>query len=389
MPMAPVPFADAASSAPETFATLPRDGTDLAAFLYTSGTTGRSKGAMRADDNLLSNAQVLKDTWEFTDQDRLLHALPIFHTHGLFVATNVALLAGSSMVFLPSFGADDVIAALPQCTAMMGVPTFYTRLLGDPRFNKALVAHMRVFISGSAPLLADTHKEFEARTGHRILERYGMTETNMISSNPLHGERRAGTVGFALPGIDLRIADPESGKPLPDGEIGVIELKGPNVFQGYWQMPEKTRAEFRDDGYFITGDLAVIEAGYLQIVGRARDLIISGGYNIYPKGGIAPRRTGRRRGNPPVFGVPHQDFGEAVVGVIVAHSDTVLDTAAIMADIKGKIARSQTAQTTLHRTRTAPQHDGQGPEECFCASATCRYFPKQADGLEYPPRSLL
>ena len=333
-------FADAASSAPETFATLPRDGTDLAAFLYTSGTTGRSKGAMLTHRNLLSNAQVLKDTWEFTDQDRLLHALPIFHTHGLFVATNVALLAGSSMVFLPSFGADDVIAALPQCTAMMGVPTFYTRLLGDPRFNKALVAHMRVFISGSAPLLADTHKEFEARTGHRILERYGMTETNMISSNPLHGERRAGTVGFALPGIDLRIADPESGKPLPDGEIGVIELKGPNVFQAYWQMPEKTRAEFRDDGYFITGDLAVIdEAGYLQIVGRARDLIISGGYNIYPKEVelLLDEQAGVKESA--VFGVPHPDFGEAVVGVIVAHSDTVLDTAAIMADIKGKIAR--------------------------------------------------
>nr|WP_306269191.1 malonyl-CoA synthase [Pararhizobium sp. IMCC3301] len=333
-------FADAASSAPETFATVPRAGTDLAAFLYTSGTTGRSKGAMLSHDNLLSNAQVLKDIWEFTDRDRLLHALPIFHTHGLFVATNVALLAGSSMVFLPSFDTDDVIAALPQCTAMMGVPTFYTRLLGDPRFNTALAAHMRVFISGSAPLLADTHKEFEERTGHRILERYGMTETNMITSNPLHGERRAGTVGFALPGIDLRIADPESGTPLPDGEIGVVELKGPNVFQGYWQMPEKTRAEFRDDGYFITGDLAVIdEAGYLRIVGRARDLIISGGYNIYPKEVelLLDEQIGVKESA--VFGVPHPDFGEAVVGVIVAHSEAVPDTAALMAAISGKIAR--------------------------------------------------
>lgn len=333
-------FAKAASGAPDRFATVPRGSSDLAAILYTSGTTGRSKGAMLSHDNLLSNAQTLKHLWEFSDQDRLLHALPIFHTHGLFVATNVTLIAGGSMVFLPSFATDDVIAGLAQCTAMMGVPTFYTRLLDDPRFDKALVAHMRLFISGSAPLLAETHKAFEARTGHRILERYGMTETNMITSNPLHGERRAGTVGFALPGVDLRIADPESGAPLPDGEIGVAELKGPNVFQGYWRMPEKTRAEFRDDGYFITGDMAVFdEAGYLQIVGRARDLIISGGYNVYPREVelLLDDQAGVKESA--IIGVPHPDFGEAVIGIIVPHSEGAVDTAAIMASISGRIAR--------------------------------------------------
>jgi malonyl-CoA/methylmalonyl-CoA synthetase len=214
----------------------------------------------------------------------LLHALPIFHTHGLFVATNVTLLAGGSMIFLPKFDLDAMIGLMPQATAMMGVPTFYTRLLDDRRLTADLTAHMRLFVSGSAPLLAETHEAFEARTGHRILERYGMTETNMNTSNPYDGDRRAGTVGFPLPGVELKITDPATGEELPEGEIGQIEVRGPNVFKGYWQMPEKTAAELRADGFFITGDLGRIDAdGYVHIVGRNKDLIISGGYNIYPK----------------------------------------------------------------------------------------------------------
>ena len=246
-----------------------RGAVDLAALLYTSGTTGRSKGAMMSHGNLLSNAEVLVDYWRFTDRDVLLHALPIFHTHGLFVATNVALLAGCPMVFLPKFDAGEVIRHLPQATVMMGVPTFYTRLLDDPRLTMDLVRNMRLFISGSAPLLAETHRQWQARTGHRILERYGMTETNMNSSNPYDGDRRAGTVGFALPGVELKVCD-TAGAELPGGEIGVIEVRGPNVFQGYWNMPEKTAEELRADGFFITGDLGVVDGdGYVTIVGAA------------------------------------------------------------------------------------------------------------------------
>lgn len=337
-------FARAASGAPDTFPTVARDGADLAAFLYTSGTTGRSKGAMLSHDNLLSNAMALKDIWGFTETDRLLHALPIFHTHGLFVATNVMLACGGSMVFLPSFDADAIILNLPQSTTMMGVPTFYTRLLDDPRLTADLARHMRVFISGSAPLLAETHKAFEARTGHRILERYGMTETNMITSNPLMGERRAGTVGVPLPDISLRIADPENGTILPNGEIGVVEMRGPNVFQGYWQMPQKTKAEFRDDGYFITGDMGLIDKeGYLQIVGRAKDLIITGGLNVYPKEVelLLDQQIGVRESA--VIGVPHPDFGEVVIGVIIANDTDNLDANALIsrinANIDGSIAR--------------------------------------------------
>ncbi|MEP4434653.1 MAG: AMP-binding protein, partial [Hyphomicrobiales bacterium] len=312
----------------------------LAAFLYTSGTTGRSKGAMLSHNNLLSNATVLKDYWHFTSDDCLLHALPIFHTHGLFVGSNVSLLAGGSVIFLPSFKTDDMIANLPKATAMMGVPTFYTRLLDDDRFTGELVAHMRLFVSGSAPLLAETHKEFETRTGHRILERYGMTETNMITSNPYDGPRRAGTVGFPLPGIDIRIAEPDTGAKLPQGDIGVVELKGPNVFQGYWQMPEKTKTEFREDGYFITGDMGMIDdQGYLQIVGRAKDLIISGGYNIYPKEVeiLLDDQDGIKESA--VIGVPHPDFGEAVVGVIVAENGKAIETSKVLETIRQDIAR--------------------------------------------------
>ncbi|MEM1079071.1 MAG: malonyl-CoA synthase [Pseudomonadota bacterium] len=333
-------FAEAAVQAPAEFETVPRTREDLAAFLYTSGTTGRSKGAMLSQENLLSNAEVLIDFWRFTAEDTLLHALPIFHTHGLFVATNITLLAGGSMIFLPKFDTDAMIAALPRATSMMGVPTFYTRLLGDARFDKDLVSHMRLFVSGSAPLLAETHREFEERTGHRILERYGMTETNMNTSNPYDGARRAGTVGHPLPGIELKITDPETGAELAQGEIGQIEVRGPNVFQGYWQMPEKTAAELRADGFFITGDLGLIDdQGYVQIVGRGKDLIISGGYNIYPKEVELALDQAPGVLESAVIGVPHPDFGESVVGVLVAKGGTEIDLDAVADQITGELAR--------------------------------------------------
>ena len=309
---------ESAKSQPEMTSTTARNGDDLAAFLYTSGTTGRSKGAMLTQDNLLSNAEVLKDYWAFTRADVLLHALPIFHTHGLFVASNVMLLCGGAMVFMPSFNPDTILKHMPRATSMMGVPTFYTRLLDHDGFTREAAAHMRLFISGSAPMLSETHEQFESLTGQRILERYGMTETNMNTSNPYEGARKAGTVGFALPGVDVKICDPESGATLPQGEIGVIEVRGPNVFKGYWKMPEKTREELREDGFFITGDLGQIDAdGYVQIVGRGKDLIISGGYNIYPKEieMVVDDQPGVKESA--VVGVPHPDFGESPVAVVV------------------------------------------------------------------------
>ncbi|WP_299866355.1 malonyl-CoA synthase [uncultured Roseobacter sp.] len=324
----------------DVFETVPRGPDDLAAFLYTSGTTGRSKGAMLTQTNLLSNAQTLVDVWRFTKEDVLLHALPIFHTHGLFVATNVTLLSGGALLFLPKFDAGDVIDLLPKATTMMGVPTFYTRLLDDPRFTGDLVRHMRLFVSGSAPLLAETHVQFEKRTGHRILERYGMTETNMNTSNPYDGARRAGTVGFPLPGVELKITDPASGDSLPDGEIGQIEVRGANVFQGYWQMPEKTREELRSDGFFITGDLGLIDdQGYVQIVGRNKDLIISGGYNIYPKEieTVLDDQPGVLESA--VVGVPHPDFGETVVGFVVAEKEKQPDLDDISVTVAAQLAR--------------------------------------------------
>ena len=328
------------SALAETSAEVPpvatRNADDLAAILYTSGTTGRSKGAMLSQANLLSNAEVLADYWRFTAEDVLLHALPIFHTHGLFVATNIALLTGGAMIFLPKFDVDAVLAALPRATAMMGVPTFYTRLLGDPRFTREAAAHMRLFISGSAPLRAEDHAAFEAKTGHAILERYGMTETNMNTSNPYDGARRAGTVGLPLPGVDLRITG-EDGAELPQGEIGQIEVRGPNVCHGYWNMPEKTKAEFRDDGFFLTGDLGLIDAeGYVQIVGRGKDLIISGGENIYPKEIEAVLDALPGVGESAVIGVPHPDLGEAAVAVIA--TGVALDPQALLAAARESLA---------------------------------------------------
>lgn len=331
---------ESALKAPEEFDTIQRDQDDLAAILYTSGTTGRSKGAMLSHGNLLSNALSLTAYWQFTKHDVLLHALPIFHTHGLFVATNITLAAGSSMVFLPGFNADAIIEHLPNVTCMMGVPTFYTRLLDDPRLDQHLTKDVRLFVSGSAPLLAETHVEFENRTGHRILERYGMTETNMNTSNPYEGERKAGTVGFPLPGVEIRVADPENGQLLDDGDVGVVEVRGPNVFSGYWKMPEKTKEEFRDDGFFITGDLGTLdEDGYLKIVGRAKDLIISGGYNIYPKEIELLLDDQEGVLESAVIGVPHADFGEGVVGVLVAKPAHDLNEEEILSNIRDQIAR--------------------------------------------------
>lgn len=291
---------------------------DLAAILYTSGTTGRSKGAMLTHRNLASNALALKELWAFSSGDVLLHALPIFHIHGLFVALHVAMLSGAPMLFHRAFDADAVLRALPEASVMMGVPTFYTRLLAHDGFRKEKAAHMRLFISGSAPLTTETFNAFEARTGHRILERYGMSEAGMIASNPLDGARVAGTVGFALPGVSVRIAGADS----PDAPAEV-EVKGPNIFKGYWRNPEKTAEAFTQDGYFRTGDIGALDAeGRLTLVGRAKDLIIAGGYNIYPKEieqlldalpGVAESA---------VIGVPHPDMGEGVVAVIVAEKES-------------------------------------------------------------------
>ena len=333
-------LADRADVMPVNYPTVGREENDLAALLYTSGTTGRSKGAMLTQDNLLSNAKVLAESWRFDAGDVLLHALPIFHTHGLFVATNVTLFAGGSMIFLPRFDLDQVIARMPDATALMGVPTFYTRLLDAPGFTANLTRHMRLFISGSAPLLPATHMQFERRTGHRILERYGLTETSMNTSNPYDGERRAGTVGFPLPGVELRITDPATGEDITTGDVGQIEIRGPNVFKGYWRMPEKTAADLRPNGFFITGDLGKVdEDGYVHIVGRNRDLIISGGFNIYPKEIelVLDSQPGVRESA--VIGVPHADFGETVLGLVVPDSGVGPDLEAIAVAAAASLAR--------------------------------------------------
>jgi malonyl-CoA/methylmalonyl-CoA synthetase len=332
-------LAEAASTQPGEFANVAVKGADVAVILYTSGTTGQPKGAMITHANLASNGLALHTAWGFRTGDVLLHSLPIFHIHGLFVACHVALLNASKMIFLPKFDVATVLKALPRSSVFMGVPTYYTRLLAEPAFNAETCRNMRLFTCGSAPLLPQTFHEFEQRTGHTILERYGMTETGMNTSNPLAGPRRPGTVGQALPGVTIRIAD-DKDLEVAVGEVGQLQVKGGNVFKGYWRMPEKTAEEFTTDGFFRTGDLARVDAdGYVSIVGRAKDLIISGGFNIYPKEieGYLDKLDGVLESA--VFGVPHPDFGEAVLAVIVRNTnyDGLTDTG-VVAALKSQIA---------------------------------------------------
>ncbi|MEZ5250513.1 MAG: AMP-binding protein [Ilumatobacteraceae bacterium] len=331
-------LATEADGCPDVFDTYPAGPDDLAAILYTSGTTGKPKGAMLSQRNLASNSATLAGLWGFGDGDVLLHALPIFHTHGLFVATNCSIANESPMVFLERFDADEVLRALPRCTVMMGVPTFYTRLLAHPGFDRERCAAMRLFVSGSAPLLASVHDEFRDRTGHAILERYGMTETSMLTSNPLDGDRRAGTVGFPLPGVDVRVVG-DDGASLDAGVVGGVEVRGPNVFAGYWGRPELTATEFTVDGWFRTGDVGTFDAdGYLHLVGRSKDLIITGGLNVYPKEveDVVDAIPGVLESA--VVGVPDPDFDEAVVAVVVASGDGPLDAARLRTSAREHLA---------------------------------------------------
>jgi malonyl-CoA/methylmalonyl-CoA synthetase len=331
---------DAASGASPHFATVERTPDDLAAILYTSGTTGRSKGAMLTHDNLLSNAMTLREQWCFTPDDRLIHALPIYHTHGLFVASNVTLMSGGTLLLLAKFDAEEIVKLMRDATVLMGVPTFYVRLLQHPQLNREAVGNIRLFVSGSAPLLAETHREWMARTGHAILERYGMTETNMITSNPYTGARVPGAVGLPLPAVSVRIADPDTGSELPAGEIGMIEVRGPNVFKGYWRMPEKTAAEFRADGFFVTGDLGKFDAqGYLHIVGRGKDLVISGGFNVYPKEVETEIDAIPGVAESAVIGVPDRDFGEAVTAVVIRQAGASVGEAEVLKVLKDRLAK--------------------------------------------------
>ena len=332
-------FADASANAPTQFVTVESGASDLAVIIYTSGTTGRSKGAMVTHGNLVSNAQVLRDAWRITANDVLIHALPIFHIHGLFVALNTILLSGATLIFHRKFDPKAIIHDLPRATMLMGVPTFYTRLLTEPTFTREACNNIRLFVSGSAPLLLDTFNEFRERTGHNILERYGMSEAGMICSNPFDGERRGGTVGFPLPGVNLRI-EGEGLKTTSIGDPGVIEVRGANVFSGYWGMPEKTKEEFTDDGFFKTGDIGVIDRdGYVSIVGRAKDLIISGGFNVYPKEIELVIDAIEGVAESAVIGLPHPDFGEAVTVVIVRNiSGAMLTESAVIAKVKSELA---------------------------------------------------
>jgi malonyl-CoA/methylmalonyl-CoA synthetase len=329
---------DRARDAPETFDTVDSVPDELAAILYTSGTTGRAKGAMLSHRNLASNALTLVDAWGFTRGDVLLHALPLYHIHGLFVACHCALLSGSRMLWLPKFDAAEVMDQLPHASVMMGAPTFYTRLLAEPAFARDACRSVRLFISGSAPLLPETFNEFRSRSGHAILERYGMSETGMNTSNPLRGERICGSVGPPLPGVTLRVVDDDARPCLP-GTIGGIEVKGPNVFAGYWRMPDRTRDEFTADGFFKTGDMGeLLDNGYLKIVGRAKDLIITGGLNVYPK--EIEERIDALPGiaESAVIGVPDPDFGEAVTAVVVAKAGHAPSEADLIAALKAEIA---------------------------------------------------
>ena len=319
---------------------------DIAAILYTSGTTGRSKGAMLSHGNLASNALALIDKWRFTKDDVLLHALPVYHTHGLFVGMNTLLLSGGQLIFHRKFNTDCVLRDLPRATSFMGVPTFYTRLLQHKGLTREATQHMRLFVSGSAPLLAETHLEFEALTGHAILERYGMTETSMITSNPYDAARRAGTVGFPLPHVEVKVTDPATGSELPQGQDGMIEVRGPNVFQGYWRNPEKTKEDKRDSGFFITGDLGRIdEQGYVVISGRAKDLIITGGFNVYPKEIEEVIDTLPGVIESAVIGLQHRDFGEAVTAVVATNA--TLDEAAIISTLKTKLGSFKVPKRVL------------------------------------------
>ena len=311
---------------------------DLAAILYTSGTTGRSKGAMLSHGNMLSNALVLKDYWGWRPGDVLIHALPIFHVHGLFVALHGALINGSKMIWCAKFDPKFVVGKMPEATVFMGVPTLYVRLLNEPGLDKNAVRNMRLFVAGSAPLLIETFNEWQTRTGHTILERYGMSETAMLTSNPYQGERRGGTVGFALPGVTLRVQD-EGGQSLGIDEIGGIQVKGSNVFKGYWRMPEKTKEEFTADGFFKTGDVGKIDQrGYITIVGRSKDLIISGGYNVYPAEIEGYINDLPGVAESALVGVPHPDFGEVGVAVVTAKMGASLKPEAIIAALKSKLA---------------------------------------------------
>ena len=328
---------------PDEFETVACDKDDCAVILYTSGTTGRPKGAMISHGNLAANGLALKEAWQWQPQDILLHALPIFHIHGLFVACHSVLLGGSKMLFVPKFDAKAILALLPRATVLMGVPTFYTRLLDQPDFNREVCKNMRLFISGSAPLLEQTFEDFRLRTGHTILERYGMTETGMNTSNPVDGQRLAGTVGLPLPGVTARIVD-ESGRPVSGDNVGVLQVKGDNVFKGYWRMPDKTAEDFTHDGFFITGDMARYnDIGYISIIGRNKDMVITGGYNVYPKEIelLLDEQPGVKESA--VIGLPHKDFGEAVTGVVVPEDiNNPPDEQEIIAELKRQLASYKT-----------------------------------------------
>jgi malonyl-CoA/methylmalonyl-CoA synthetase len=330
---------DGAAKAASRFVTVDSTANDLAAILYTSGTTGRSKGAMITHRNLSSNAEVLHRFWGFEPQDVLLHSLPLFHVHGLFVACHCVLMNGSGMIFHRKFDANAVLRDLPRATVFMGVPTYYTRLLGEAGFDREACRHMRLFISGSAPLLSETFSAFQRRTGHAILERYGMTETGMLTSNPLDAEHIGGTVGVALPGVSVRIVDDEN-RELPADEVGHIQVKGENVLSGYWCMPEKNKEEFTSDGYFRTGDMGKVDAkGYFSIVGRSKDLVICGGYNVYPKEIELLIDELPDVVESAVIGLPHPDFGEAVVAVVVPKvGGNGLTEEAVIASLRQRLA---------------------------------------------------
>ncbi len=318
---------------------VPRTVADIAAFLYTSGTTGRSKGAMLTHGNLASNARALSDLWQFTESDVLIHALPLFHTHGLFVAVNVTLLAGSQILLHQSFDAEAILVDFPRATTLMGVPTFYTRLLNEPGLTREAAEHMRLFVSGSAPMLTNTHAHWHDRTGHTVLERYGMTETCMNTSNPYEGVRKPGTVGLPLPGVEVRLTGAD-GAPVAEGEPGDIEVRGPNVFAGYWNMPEKTAQDMRPGGWFASGDIGTVDAeGYYTIVGRSKDMIISGGYNIYPKEIETLVDAVPGVSESAVFGVPHPDFGESVAVAVVRLQGAELTEEALLAAVSPELAR--------------------------------------------------